>query len=78
MIGGLWSLARIWTTDDRSTAWRIAWSVLVVVVPVVGALVYLAAADRTNRRLRRAGVVAFGAFAWLAATGAAVVIGGIV
>lgn len=78
LIGGLWSLARIWTTDDRSTAWRIAWSVLVVVVPVVGALVYLAAADRTNRRLRRAGVVSFGAFAWLAATGAAIVIGGIV
>ena len=78
VLGSLWSLARIWTTDDRSRAWQVGWSVVVIVVPVIGALAFLAAADRTDRRLRRIGVVGVGVFAWLAATGAAVVIGGIV
>lgn len=78
LLGSLWSLARIWTTDDRSTAWQIGWSVVVVVLPVVGALAFLAAADRTERRLRRVGIVSIGVFAWIVATGAAVVIGGIV
>jgi hypothetical protein len=78
VLGALWSLARIWTTDDRSRTWQVGWSIVVIVLPVVGALAYLAVADRTARRLRRVGIVGVGVFAWIAATGAAVVIGGIV
>ncbi len=78
LLGALWSLARIWTTDDRSRGWQIGWSVVAILVPVVGALAYLAAADRTERRFRRVGIVSVGVVAWIAATGAAVVIGGIV
>jgi plastocyanin len=78
LLGSLWSLWRIWKSTNRSTAWRAFWSVIVVLVPVLGALVYLAAADSTDRRLRRVGVVGAGAFTWLAATGIAVVVGGIV
>jgi plastocyanin len=78
LLGSVWSLWKIWRNNDRSTAWRTGWSVVVVLVPVFGALVYLAAADATDRRLRRVGVVGAGAFTWLVATGLAVVVGGIV
>ncbi len=78
VLGSIWSLWRIWTGGDRSTSGKVVWSIGVVAIPVVGALAYLAAGDPANRRLRRVGAVTTGVLLWLIATGAAVVVGGIV
>lgn len=77
ILGGIWALWRIWRSE-RSFASRVAWSVVVILIPMVGTLIYLGAGDR-SLRLRTRLATSLGGFAgWLAVVAAALVIGGVV
>ena len=78
VIGSLWALWRIWRGAGRTLGSRIAWSAVVVLLPVVGALVFAAAGDMTERRVRRVLLVGSGFFSWLVIVAGLAVFGGIV
>ena len=78
VIGSLLALWRIWRDRDRSLVAKLIWSLVVIVLPLIGAIIYFAAGDRTERRLRRASLVTSGFLVWLVATVGALVVGGLV
>lgn len=70
-IGGVWALRNLWRSDRRG---KVVWTVVIVLVPVLGLLAYVFFGDR---RLRRILWSAGGIVVWLAAVIASTLIGGI-
>ena len=74
----VWSLWRIWRNGERSATVRTLWTVVVVALPLFGALLYLAAADPARHRLKRVGLVSGGFVVWVGAVVGAFVLAGLI
>lgn len=74
----LWSLWRIWRNGEPSATVRTLWTVVVVALPLFGALFYLAAADPARHRLKRVGLVSGGFVVWVGAVVGAFVLAGLI
>jgi hypothetical protein len=72
----VWALFGVWRSERRLLA-RILWTAVVVLLPVWGVLVYAVAGNRSLRLGRRLAVTLGGAGAWLVATVASLLIGGV-
>ncbi len=76
IAGGIWAVWHIWRSRRAATV-KVAWTLLVVVVPAVGVLAYLALGHRLMARRRRLGTSLGGFVLWLVAVVAALLIGGV-
>ena len=77
VAGGAWALPSVWRSDYGLVS-RIIWTVVVVLVPVLGVLAYALAGNRATRLRRRLGVGLGGLGVWLAVVVVSLVVGGIV
>ncbi len=76
VLGGIWALARIWT-GERSTLARLFWSLVVIVVPALGVVLFAAIGDRERRLRRRLAGAVGGTVVWLGAVVTALLVGGV-
>ncbi len=76
IAGGIWAVWHIWRSRRAATV-KVAWTLLVVVVPAVGVLAYLALGHRLMARRRRLGTSLGGFVLWLVAVVAALLSGGV-
>ncbi len=77
VAGGAWALPSVWRSDYGLVS-RIIWTVVVVLVPVLGVLAYALAGNRATRLRRRLGFGLGGLGVWLAVVVVSLVVGGIV
>jgi hypothetical protein len=78
VVGGLWAFYRIWAEPDRRGVSKVAWTLIVVGVPVAGVILFAIAGDLVARPGRRWLTAGGGTLLWLSATAAALVVTGIV
>ncbi len=76
LIGAAWALWSSWRRPG-SLAGKLAWSAVVVLIPVAGVMLYAAAGSATSRRWRRVGAVAGAAMLWLLAVAGTFAVGGL-
>lgn len=75
-LGGLWALWRIWTSDRARPA-KIIWTLVVVILAMVGVVLFAAFGNRRRRLLPRLAIALGGTVLWLGALVVALLVGGV-